>query len=318
MTTTQVEFLQEHAIGGALTPEQAAQLMELPEGDTSTTLETDGQPEAITEQAKPDVAAVEVGADAKPEPTPVILAKDGVHTIPFEKLAEAREAEQHWKQVALDAQAKLEAAAKPAPAESVPAVETPEVEDASLFGDFSEDGIAKGVKAIVAKTTAALQAEFDAKLNAALAPVQAKQAQTAEEAHFSAIEAVHPDVDSVAQSAEFKAWIDAQPSVVGDAYKNVIANGTAQQVIETLNTYKAASEKLAPTPAKSGVEAAAQAVIAKAKAAVPTSLTDFPGGTAGPGNKFEALDAMSPTQMSEAMQSMTPEQIETYLNRTFK
>jgi len=308
MTTTQVEFFQNNAIDGALTPEQAARLMEMPEGDTSITLETDGQPEAITDQANTEVAG-----KAVEEAKPVILAKDGVHTIEYEKLVEAREAEKHWKQVALDAQAQLEAQ-KAAPA--APPAETPAADDADLFGDFSEEGITNGVKKIVANTTAALQAEFDAKLNAVLAPLQAKQAESAETAHFAAIEAVHPDVESIAQSESFAKWIDNQPSFVRDGYKAVITQGTAEQVIEALNTYKAATGKLTP-PAKSGVEDAAQAVISKARTAVPASLTDFAGGTAGPGSKFEAMDSMSPAQMSEAMQSMTPEQIEKYLNRNF-
>jgi len=308
MTTTQVEFFQNNAIDGALTPEQAARLMEMPEGDTSITLETDGQPEAITDQANTEVAG-----KAVEEAKPVILAKDGVHTIEYEKLVEAREAEKHWKQVALDAQAQLEAQ-KAAPA--APPAETPAADDADLFGDFSEEGITNGVKKIVANTTAALQAEFDAKLNAVLAPLQAKQAESAETAHFAAIEAVHPDVDSIAQSESFAKWIDNQPSFAIDRYQDVFAKGTAEQVIEALNTYKAATGKLTP-PAKSGVEDAAQAVISKARTAVPASLTDFAGGTAGPGSKFEAMDSMSPAQMSEAMQSMTPEQIEKYLNRNF-
>jgi len=307
MTTTQVEFFQNNAIDGALTPEQAARLMEMPEGDTSITPETDGQPEAITDQANTEVAG-----KAVEEAKPVILAKDGVHTIEYEKLVEAREEAKYWKHVALDAQAKQE---NTKPAEQVPA-ETLEVDDEELFGDFSEEDIANGVKKIVANTTAALQAEFDAKLNAVLAPLQAKQAESAETAHFAAIEAVHPDVESIAQSESFAKWIDNQPSFVRDGYKAVITQGTAEQVIEALNTYKAATGKLTP-PAKSGVEDAAQAVISKARTAVPASLTDFAGGTAGPGSKFEAMDSMSPAQMSEAMQSMTPEQIEKYLNRNF-
>jgi len=288
MTTTQVEFFQNNAIDGALTPEQAARLMEMPEGDTSITLETDGQPEAITDQANTEVAG-----KAVEEAKPVILAKDGVHTIEYEKLVEAREAEKHWKQVALDAQAQLEAQ-KAAPA--APPAETPAADDADLFGDFSEEGITNGVKKIVANTTAALQAEFDAKLNAVLAPLQAKQAESAETAHFAAIESVHPDVESIAQSESFAKWIDTQPSFVRDGYKAVITQGTAEQVIEALNTYKAATGKLA-APTKVSAAAAAQAAIAKAQSAPPMSLSEVPAGANVSTDEAQAIMQMSDQAM---------------------
>lgn len=314
--TTQVEFFQNNVIDGALTPEQAAQLLELPEGDTSTMrLETDGQPVAITGQAAAPAVAEVAGKAVESEHEPVILAKDGVHTIPFEKLAEAREAEKHWKQAALDAQEKLEAAQKAAPAEQVPA-ETPKVEDENPFGDYSEEGIKNGVKKLVAAERDAIRQELRAELDKELAPLKVQHAQTAVEAHFAKIEAAHPDVDSIAQSAELEAWISKQPSFVRDGFKAVIDHGTADQVIEALTTYKAASGKTAaPLHTKESAAAAAQAAIEKAKTFVPTSLTDFPGGTSGPGNKFDALDSMSATQLGEAMQNMTPKQIETYLNR---
>jgi len=287
MTTTQVEFFQNNAIDGALTPEQAARLMEMPEGDTSITLETDGQPEAITDQANTEVAG-----KAVEEAKPVILAKDGVHTIEYEKLVEAREEAKYWKQVALDAQAKPEPTK---PAEQVPA-ETLEVDDEELFGDFSEEDIANGVKKIVANTTAALQAEFDAKLNAVLAPLQAKQAESAETAHFAAIEAVHPDVESIAQSESFAKWIDNQPSFVRDGYKAVITQGTAEQVIEALNTYKAATGKLA-APTKVSAAAAAQAAIAKAQSAPPMSLSEVPAGANVSTDEVQAIMQMSDQAM---------------------
>lgn len=313
--TTQVEFFQNNVIDGALTPEQAAQLLELPEGDTSTMrLETDGQPVAITGQAAAPAVAEVAGKAVESEHEPVILAKDGVHTIPFEKLAEARAAEQNWKQVAIDAQAKLEAAQKATPAEPATA-ETLKVEDENPFGDYSEEGIKNGVKKLVAAERDAIRQELRAELDKELAPLKVQHAQTAVEAHFAKIEAVHRDFDSIAQSAELREWISTKPSFYRNAYQAIIDHGTAEQVIEALDIYKAETVNIAKTPAKPSAAAAAQAAIEKAKTFVPTSLTDFPGGTSGPGNKFDALDSMSATQLGEAMQNMTPKQIETYLNR---
>lgn len=303
----QTEFYEANAVDGNLSDAQMMQMLNLPEGDSAK-----AQVSVPAAEAPPvPVTPVEVKT-VEPEPKPVILAKDGVHTIDYEKLVEAREAEKHWKQVALDAQAQLEAK-KEAPA--APPVEKPVAEDADLFGDFSEEAIAKGVKKIVADTTAALKVDFDAKLNAVIAPLQAKQAQTAEETHFATIEAVHPDVESVAQSAEFREWIDKQPSFVRDGYKAVISQGTAEQVIEALNTYKAANVKLAPTPAKVSVEAAAQAAIAKAKEAPPMSLSEIPAGSNVTTDEAAAMMEMTSTGLMSKFEGKTPEQINALMNR---
>lgn len=307
--TTQTEFFVANAVDGNLSDAQMMQMLSLPEGDSAQAQVSVPAAEATPEPALPvvDVKAVE------PEPKPVILAKDGVHTIPFEKLTEAREAEQHWKQVALDAQAKLEAQ-KAAPVEQVPAG-TPEVEDEDLFGDFSEEGIAKGVKKLVASERNVLKQELRAELEIELAPLKAKQAISAADAHFAAIEAVHPDVDSVAESAEFKAWVNKQPSFVRDGYQAVIAGGTAEQVIEALNTYKAATGKLATPPVRTDAEAAAQAAIAKAQSKPPMSLSEIPAGSRVAIDDAEAALEKSSTGMMSMFEGKTPEQITALMNR---
>ncbi len=305
--TTQAEFYEANAVDGNLSDAQMMQMLTLPEGDSAQAQVSEPDAGATPEPVPPvEVKAVE------PEPKPVILAKDGVHTIPFEKLTEAREAEQHWKQVALDAQTKLEAAQKPAPAEPVPA-ETQVDED--LFGDFSEEGIKNGVKKLVASERDVIRQELRAELEKELAPLKEQRAMTAAEAHFAAIEAVHPDVGSIAQSAEFKAWIDKQPSFVRDGYQAVIAGGTAEQVIEALNTYKADAGKLATTPVKTSVEAAAQAAIAKAQSKPPMSLSDIPAGSMVASDEAEAALEKSSAGMMSMFEGKTPEQINTLMNR---
>lgn len=127
--TQQNEFIQ--ALQGDLTPEQAAQLLELGElGDTGAMPDNGGAPDASTdagdagnaegdagtnqpnteaaaaagEPAKPDAQEGAAG-DAEPDPAnAVVLAKDGKHTIPYDKLVQAREGEKHWKAQAEAAQ----------------------------------------------------------------------------------------------------------------------------------------------------------------------------------------------------------------------
>ena len=64
-TTQQTEFLQQHAQDGVMTPEQAAQFLELAEGDTGTKLpDTSSVPSAA-----PADAVASTGQAAELEPS---------------------------------------------------------------------------------------------------------------------------------------------------------------------------------------------------------------------------------------------------------
>ena len=66
------------------------------------------------------------------------------------------------------------------------------------------------------------------------------------------------------------------------------------------------------------IDAAAQDVqsaIAAAQPAVPASLSDFPGGRAGASSRMEALDALSPADLVEALEAMPQAQRDLYLSR---
>ncbi|MBK9497525.1 MAG: hypothetical protein IPO08_23980 [Xanthomonadales bacterium] len=183
-----------------------------------------------------------------------------------------------------------------------------------MFGDFSEEDIANGVEKLVARKTAAIQAEFDAKLSTVLAPLQAKHIESATDEHFNAIAKAHPDVETIAQSTDFAQWIDAQPSFVRDGYKAVIEQGTAAQVIETLNAFKSAHGKQA-APVKASAAAAAQAVIAKAQAKPPMSLSDIPAGSAATSDESAAMLDMSSTGLLSKFDGKSPEQIMALMSR---
>jgi hypothetical protein len=100
---------------GRPTPEQAALLMSMAQGDTSNFMLDSGVPatEPTPTQTAPNSAAP--NQPQEPELTAdnaVILAKDGVHTIPFDRLSEARQTAAEARQEA--EQLKAEAAAKDA------------------------------------------------------------------------------------------------------------------------------------------------------------------------------------------------------------
>lgn len=309
----QEEFYLANQVDGQLTDAQTMQMLDLPEGD-STQVQS-SVPDAAAEaepETKVDVKAVETA----PEASPVLLAKDGVHTIDYQKLVDAREAERLARAQVAEMMQEIEALKKAPqpPAPEVAPAETPE-SDAELFGDFSEEAIGKGVEKLVASRTAAIEAKFEAKLNAILAPMQARQAESATEGHFSTIQTAHPDVESVIPSEQFGKWIDAQPSFVRDGFKAVVEQGTAAQVIEMLDAYKSATGRTAMAPAKPSAMAAAQAAIAQAKAAPPMSLSEIPAGSSAAVDEAGAMLDMSDAGMMSKFDGKSPEQIMALMNR---
>lgn len=362
MTTSTNDFFQNTEIDGALTPLQAAQLLELAQsGDTSFGLDNgdapttttaapvpapegaanaddpknSGAPAPASAPAAAPAAAPAPASYTEPDPSKaVVLAKDGVHTIPYEKLAQAREGEQHWKAQAeaaqrqladlqTEAQQRADAGQVPTKTDNQVAAAQAAIDkgvDPAIFGDFSEEALAKGIQTLIAQT---VQEQVTAQVGKALAPFQQHQQQTAQEAHLGAIYTAHPDADSIAESAEMKQWIGAQPSYMQPTLHAVLEKGSAKQVIELFNDFKKATGASAPGSATGKSQAAAadptaaaRAAIAAAATAVPASLSDIPGGRADAQSPHERLAAMDSVSMAEAMQGMTPDQIDAFLNRS--
>lgn len=321
----QTEFIQ--SLDGELTPEQAAQLLELADmGDTGTEPDTGS---AMPGAAPDDGTNAEAGnSEAQPTPelsadTAIILARDGKHTISYDKLVEAREGEKHWRAQAESAmqelgalkaasQARSEAGVAPTAVDNQVAAASAAIEngvDPSIFGDFSEDALAKGIATLVSQ-------QVEARVGKALEPLHQKQAVDATKSHYDAIYTAHPDADSLAESKELSDWIGSQPSFVQAAYRQVLETGTTQDVIELFDRFKAASGAQSPAvPDPAATKAAAKAAVAKAQASVPDSLTGFPGGRPAAVTTAEAMAGMDGRQMLDAMSGMTPAQIETMLDR---
>ena len=346
--TTQSEFFQEHAVNGELTDAQMLQMMNLPEGDTSALLDGGMPDAAATAPGNPDGAQGQPNEKTNdnsattPEPDPakaVVLAKDGVHTIPYEKLAEAREGEKHWKAqaeaaaaelAALKQQAQQRAEAGEAPTQTDKALAFAQEAiaqgvDPSFFGDFSEEALAKGVDKVVElrlkereqAIEKRVQERVEAALAQALGPIQQKQQIDAVQSHMSAIYAAHPDADSIAESKELADWIAAQPSFARAGYQAVLQQGSTAEVIEFFDTFKQAAGKAAQQTAtgKPDVAAAAQAALAKAKAPVPTSLSEIPAGSKAHHDEAEALMEMSDGNTLSSFMAKSPEQIRALLER---
>ncbi len=291
---------------GNLSGADMARLMNgVPEGDTTKagqpvdTGAPDAGSEAKTDDAnrgdesasqpdpkQPEPEAVKP-ADDKPAGDPVILARDGKHTIGYDKLVEAREAEKAARAEAERLRAEL-AAAKGVGAQPAPAADAPPV-DEKLRGDVD-------------------------------ALKQAEAARAADE-YWRAVEAKHPDYLSIAESAEFKTWLHSHPPIVRDAYTTVFQHGgTREQVIEMLDAYRAARPA---TPAPAAAPAApakdlgkqVEEAIAKAKGGTPASLSDIPAASAAHHDEAAAMAEMSPVALMGKFAGKSPAEIEAMVRR---
>ena len=300
------------------------------------TLDMDSEEPQIKEPApqQQDAAPTEATQDPAQEGAEVvapIASKSGAYTIPYEQLAKAREqakafaaeaemlraqlAELSATQAANLAQAQAQAqdradagqaatkedanlaAAQQAVAEGV---------DPAIFGDFSEEGIAKGVQALVEQG-----------VQRAIAPLlqerQAAAQQSATAAHYEAIYAAHPDADELAQSAEFSAWRESLPAFARGAVDQALTQGDAASVVDVFSTFKASANSSSPTPEGSRVRQALAA--AKAQPQVPTSLSEI-GGQAASSSTAEQVAALAsnPDALLARMSDMTPAQLEKLMN----
>lgn len=344
-STAQDEFIQ--ALDGVMNPQQAAQFLAMGEqGDSSAVLQPGGEPGAstvgddITTEGEADKIdtnkAVAVVAEVVPPvelnaTNAVITAKDGVHTISYDKLVEAREGERLAKQELQLAQTELgrlkEEAQQRANAGLAPTDQDKQLVlaeaaiakgvDISLFGDFSEAEVAKGIQTLVGQLGQQIRAEVVQEL----APLKQKDVATAADAHTNAIYNKHPDADSIFDSTEFANWKAAQPAFARAGLDAVLKDGSSQQIIELFDSFKnatgftqAAAKATAPAV---DVKAVAKAAIANTPTPVPASLTDFPAGRVATGSREDAMDGMSSgVDLLGAMSDMTAEQVDTFLNRS--
>lgn len=325
ITEQQNELIE--ANGGKASPELAAQLLEQALNGDTANAENGSQPAAtqVTEENTPKVEGQDGTLNAD---NTVILAKDGKHTIPYDKLVEARNGEKEWRQkfdeaqqqlaqLQADAQQRIDNGQAPTTQDSHAAIAQQAIDqgiDPAIFGDFSEENLAAGIQKVVDMRVATM---VDQRLKDVLAPLQQQQAVSAEQAHFTEIFAVHPDAESIVESKEFSDWKNAQPSFLKDAYETVLDKGSSTQVVELLGLYKSNTQSghQAVQTANDAVKAVAQKAVSQAQTPPPNSLSDLPAGSPAGVSRDERLAAMSPAQLADEMQGWTPEQVEQFLNR---
>lgn len=345
MTMTPSEML-EAALDGTLdvdaldkaeTPQAKTEPQEQP-ADAGQTSDGEAKPPVVTGSDDPP-------AGQEPEGAP-IASKSGHYTIPFQRLADARSERDQWRakaeqleqqlqtlaakpqanieQAEQAAQARADAGQSPTQADKNLQAAKDAVSqgvDPAVFGDFSEEGIAKGLTLVQQQFEVRINQRLDAhmqamqeKLAAQLEPLRQREQQSAAHAHQSAILAAHPDAVEVVESAQFQQWHESLPSFMRAGVARVLESGNTQEVIEVFDSFKQAVGK----PAGKGADA--QPVVpsstpANAPRRVPASLSEVAG--AAPSDETQQMLQMAgdPAGLLDRMSSMSPEQIEALMSR---
>jgi hypothetical protein len=284
------QFLSE--IDGALSPEQASQVLALAEGNLSDS-ETTGEPE-------PEVKAVAPEEIPAPKPENNTALVDTALADSLKSLAEA-----------VDGLKPKEPQPEPPKPEEPP--KPLRIED--FMGDFSAEDIAKGTAEFLALKEAEIEKRLTEKLLETTAPLQAKAEEDAKSAHFASIFAKHPDAETIVADPAFKAWFDAQPTFSRNAISVTLQQGNAESIIEVFDVYKQTTQKPASSAAHD-LKKKTDAIIAAAAAVPPNSLTDIPGGRAAGSDPFEVIDNLPPEQQIESVMKLSPEMLERWLNRS--
>ena len=297
---------------------------------------TNEQPDASTEgvpaaaapegQDKQDDASTETEVEGAP-----ILSKSGAYTIPYEKLAEAREArkaaqdriaqleqqvadltsaqQRNLAAVQADAQDRANAGQAQTATDANLAAATQamaEGVDISVFGDFSEEDLAKGVAELNRRSMAQVEQRLMAALDDRLAPLRAQEAKTATSAHYDAIYAAHKDADEIVESAEFAAWRDTLPAFAKAGVEHAMTKGSAQEVIEVFNAFRQTRPQQQTSTARPAPEAPARRV--------PNSLSDVPGAAPMDETQQTLAAAGNTSALLDRMAAMTQEQRDALLD----
>ena len=346
MDQVELEALYEQN-GGDLSDDQMAVLLsggDLELGDKVADLpNSDQDDKAIDAEAKvevdPEAKPVETDLDSKDnddkagEVEKVILAKDGVHTIEYEKLVEARDSAKNnkaeadsWKEIA-DAKDVLIKELQDKAADDGTAQSEVDADDAvKLLADLDElaedyPEAAKGIKALLEsnKTLAEKVESLGDLVKTTTESVEENSVKSAAEKHFDTIRDAHSDFAEVVESNEFKAWVEEQPKFLQKTYLDVLKEGTASDVIEMLDNFKpvvAANDK-ADGVKEALVDKAIDKKIADAEKSTttPSSLSDIPAGTQNVHDDGEKLRSASSLDLIDSFAGKSQEQIEALLDK---
>lgn len=275
-----------------------------------------GENEDVDLKADVDDRTTEEDPDKKEEPTPperpVILAKDGKATIPYEELEASRVQAQKLEQIVKE-QTELIKDLREAKEQDLKAgTGTKEQEKiiAKYEGEYPDlmadvgPHIEKMIEEKAAIIVDAFKKEVET-LKQVLDPIEAKLEA---KGHFDAIAEKHPNYEEIGKSKELKDWIDSLPGFVKQAAVQVIKKGTAGQVVELLDAFVASRPMESEVVDKDKVKAKLDEARLRP---VPKSLSDVSGGSPKHNDKNAILEMTSREWGNRCSQLSSEEILET-------
>ena len=222
---------------------------------------------------EPAAAPVEEPAAAPQEEVPAATEEptEPVEPAPVEEPAAVVEPAPAPQPV-IDTNALAEALVQAQQKAAQPAAEPPKEDKEPSYEDFLDDSAKNAIKllneewgevatAVQPLITAHVQAalakqekQFLALVQQRLAPVESVVVQSQEQLYWQTIQAAHPDFREAA--AAIPAWIEKQPALYRPALLQAYNQGTAEQVVELLTTYKQAIGTTGAAPAQPASSAA--------------------------------------------------------------
>lgn len=261
--------------------------------------ETETEYEEETEEAAEETSTEEIEADKETEENAVILAKDGKHTIPYEKLVEAREKANLYRAKVSELESKLS---------QLQDNQQDKQTEQFLANDNGDDFMMSPneIKAFIKNSVNELVANR-------LSEVENQQAKIKAEKHFTEIFTAHPDAESIAESKELQTWIATLPKYAQSSVQNALTGGSSAEIIEILDDFKKWQQ---PQAEQAKIKETANAKIAKAqgKSNIPDTLSNLDGTRSGK-DANEALVGISPSEALDFFSGKTLEEIDHFLNR---
>lgn len=276
---------------------------------------------------KENISADGAGTQDQQTAEPVIVAKDGKSTIPHfvlkserERRAAAERSVRELSEKVAQLQGQLESG------KTEPTAATEDIVDSDILDSLEEEApsVAKLMRGLMGQVK-----KLEEQLQQAGQVINEVQSERATQAELTVDEAIDQvpklaflrdsDQDKFNAVADIDQFLRNSPQFKFDSL--------TQRFEKAVAMYEAANGEIAipgsakqekPSLTAEEAKAKADAALAKAaKAAVPQTLTDIPGGTPPSISDKEAVEAMSSAQLTAKLMSMTPEQQEAYLARLF-
>ena len=248
--------------------------------------------------------------EVKPEDEPVVLAKDGVHTIPYSELLAARDEEKRL--TAENAVLSAKFAEQGDMLEKLNAAQKTDAEEGNTDAtDDLMDGWAEDYPER-AEEFKAMQDQVKALLEKVEGNETANAELSAQQSFDKEIAALNADYTTVKGDDAFWTWLDDQPKAVRD----VRDSGDPQQIADTVKLYTD-SQKPAAGGDTTGAakDAVKKAIDSASKKSTVQSLSDIPGGSNPAVDELDAFSRLTDAQQLDKAMGMDSTAINALMNK---